>query len=252
MIDVYWLKALAKALVLPPTGPLLVAALGLALLRRSPRLGRALAWGGVVSLLAISIPAISFLLRQGIGEWSAFDADRAKSAQAIVILGGGIRRDAPEYGGDTLGRLTLERVRYGARLAKQTRLPVLVSGGSVLGGATEASLMRRALQDEFGVAVRWTEDRSRDTHENGVRSAAMLRADGITRVVLVTHDFDVRRARAEFAAQGIETIPAPTGMTGQEGGGALDFVPGMAGLMGSYYAIYEILANALLELRQSL
>jgi len=47
MIDPFWLKALAKALVLPPTGPLLLAALGLALLIRFPRTGRALAVGGV-------------------------------------------------------------------------------------------------------------------------------------------------------------------------------------------------------------
>jgi len=44
---------------------------------------------------------------------------QARSAQAIVILGGGVRRNAPEYGGDTLGRLTLDRVRYGAMVAGQ-------------------------------------------------------------------------------------------------------------------------------------
>ena len=53
----------------------------------------------------------------------------AADAEAIVILGGGTRRNAPEYGGDTLGRLTLERVRYGAQVAKLTALPVLVTGG---------------------------------------------------------------------------------------------------------------------------
>ena len=49
-----------------------------------------------------------------------------------MILGGGLRRSAPEYGGDTLGRLTLERLRYGAMLAKRTGLPVMVSGGTTL------------------------------------------------------------------------------------------------------------------------
>ena len=171
------------------------------------------------------------------------DLDRAKSAQAIVILGGGTRRDAPEYGGDTLGHLTLERVRYGARVARLTGLPVLVTGGSVLGGETEATLMRQALEGEFGVAVRWAEDHSRNTHENAVRSAAILRADGIKRVVLVAHDFDMRRANAEFAAAGIETIAAPTGLAPREAEGWLDYVPSIAGLQGSYYATYEILAN---------
>ena len=243
MIDPYWLKAFVKAVVLPPTGPLLVALVGLGILHRWPRPGRSLVFAGVLSLLLLSVPAVSGLLRQAVGGAPVLDLDRAKSAQAIVILGGGTRRDAPEYGGDTLGRLTLERVRYGARVARLTGLPVLVTGGSVFGGETEAKLMRRALEDEFGVGVRWAEDRSRNTHENAVFSAAILRADGVTRVVLVAHDFDMRRANAEFAAAGIEIIAAPTGLAAQEVEGWLEYVPSIAGLQGSYYATYEILAN---------
>jgi uncharacterized SAM-binding protein YcdF (DUF218 family) len=244
LIDPYWLKALLKALVLPPTGSLLVAAIGLGLLRRAPRAGRLLAFAGVLSLLVLSVPAVSDVLRQSVGGWAPLDLARAKSAQAIAILGGGRRRDASEYGGDTLGSLTLERVRYGARVARLTNLPVLVTGGSVLGGEPEAKLMQESLEREFGVRVRWAEDRSRDTHENAVRSAAILRAEGIVRVVLVAHDFDMRRAIAEFAAAGIESIPAPTGIAAHEAGGWLDYVPSIAGLLGSYYAVYELLANA--------
>jgi uncharacterized SAM-binding protein YcdF (DUF218 family) len=232
-----------KALVLPPTGPLLVAALGLGTLHRFPRFGRALAFVGVISLLVLSIPAVSLSLRHYVGGSPMLDLDRARSAQAIVILGGGTRRDAPEYGGDTLGELTLERVRYGARVARLTGLPVLVTGGSVLGGETEAKLMRQSLEAEFSVGVRWAEDRSRNTHENALRSAAILHADGLNRVVLVAHDFDMRRASAEFAAAGIETIAAPTGLGTHETQGWLDYVPSLAGLQGSYYALYEILAN---------
>src|SRR4030095_2499347 len=178
-----------------------------------------------------------------VGGSPMLDLDRARSAQAIVILGGGTRRDAPEYGGDTLGELTLERVRYGARVARLTGLPVLVTGGSVLGGETEAKLMRQSLEAEFSVGVRWAEDRSRNTHENALRSAAILHADGLNRVVLVAHDFDMRRASAEFAAAGIEHIAAPTGLGTHETQGCLDYVPSLAGLQGSYYALYEILAN---------
>ena len=244
MSDLYWLKALLKTLVLPPTGPLLVAAVGLGMIRRSPRVGRMLAFFGILSLLLLSVPAVSDLLRGSVGGFPVLDVERAKSAQAIVILGGGSRLDAPEYGGDTLGSLTLERVRYGARVARITGPPVLVTGGSVLGGKPEAAMMQQSLEREFGVAVRWAEDRSRDTHENAVRSAAILHADGIRRVVLVAHDFDMRRATAEFAAENIETIAAPTGTPSSEAGGWLRYVPGIAGLRGSYYAMYEIIANA--------
>ena len=214
MIDLLWLKALIKALVLPPTGPLLVAVVGLGLCSRLPRIGRSLAAAGVVGLLALSMPVVADFLAQFVDTSAPLDLDAARNAQAVVILGGGVRRNAPEYGGDTLATLTLERVRYGARVARLTGLPVLVSGGSVLGGEPEAKLMAASLEHEFGVPVRWIEARSRTTHENAVLSARTLKKDGIDRVVLVTHGFDTRRAMAEFQAQGLAVVGAPTGLHG--------------------------------------
>jgi len=238
-----WLKALIKALVLPPTGLLLMAALGLGIQARHARIGRFLTAAGVTLLLVISMPVVADFLTGFVDTSPPLDLARARQAQAIVILGGGVRRNAPEYGGDTLAALTLERVRYGARVARLTGLPVLVSGGSVLGGEPEAVLMRSALESEFGVPVRWVESRSRTTHENAVLSATMLHAEGIDRVILVAHGFDMRRATAEFAAEGMETIGAPTGKRGPTEYDLLDYVPSMAGLQGSYRATYEILAN---------
>jgi len=242
LVDLVWLKSLLKALILPPTGPLLIAALGFALQGRLPRSGRAMGLGGVLSLLVLAMPATGVFLLRSVDSSSPLDLDQAKSAQAIVILGGGVRRGAAEYGGDTLGRLTLERVRYGARVARATGLPVLVSGGSPFGGESEAKLMQESLEQEFGVPVRWIEDRSRNTHENAVRSAEILRAAGIRRVVLVGHGFDMPRASAEFADEGMETIRAPTGIPPPE----IDpwmFVPTIGGLESSHWALYEVFGN---------
>jgi uncharacterized SAM-binding protein YcdF (DUF218 family) len=239
-------RALAKALILPPGAPLLVALIGLALMGRRPRLGRMLATLGVSALVLLSLPAVAFWLIRVVDDAPPFDPARAAAAQAIVILGGGVRTGAPEYGGDTLARLTLERVRYGARLARIVKLPVMVSGGrSAPAHETEARLMKDALENEFGVAVRWIEDRSRNTHENAVMSAAILRPAGVRRVVLVAHSFDMPRATAEFAAAGLETIAAPTGILPAYSGVVLDYVPNPQALVGSYYALYELAANAL-------
>ncbi|HEV8553938.1 MAG TPA: YdcF family protein [Casimicrobiaceae bacterium] len=238
-----WLKALLKALVLPPTGPLLLAAAGLWMIGGIPRAGRILAWTGILLLLALSTPPVAFRLLTLVDTSPPLDVQRARSAQAIVILGGGVRRHAAEYGGDTLGHLTLERVRYGAQVARVTGLPILVTGGSVFGGEPEAKLMRAALEREFRVPVRWAETRSRNTHENAVRSAEILVAEHISRIVLVAHSFDMPRAKAEFAAQGLEAIPAPTGIPSGEFDTPFDVLPSMAALQGSYFALYEILAN---------
>jgi uncharacterized SAM-binding protein YcdF (DUF218 family) len=244
MVDVTFLKALARAFVLPPTGPLLIAIAGLLLLGRRWNAGRIIAWTGVLLLLALSTPVVAFLLSSAVNRFPAFELDSARTAQAIVILGGGVRRHAAEYGGDTLGHLTLERVRYGAYVARATKLPVLVTGGSVFGGEPEAKLMRTALEREFSVPVRWAETESRNTHENAVLSARILVAAHLERVILVAHSFDMPRAKAEFAAQGIEAIPAPTGIPDNTVETPLDLLPSLGALQASYLALYEILANA--------
>jgi uncharacterized SAM-binding protein YcdF (DUF218 family) len=244
LIDPIWVKALVKTLVLPPTGLLLVSLAGLAIRQRYPRGGVALAWTGALGLLLLSMPVVAGFLVRTLDASPPFDIAHAPEAQAIVILGGGSRRNAPEYGGDTVNTLTLERVRYGAQLARVTHLPVLVTGGVVLGGEPEARLMREVLEREFGVGVRWSEEQSRTTHENAIKSAAVLRRAGIGTVVLVAHSFDMRRARAEFAAAGIASIPAATGIVADEPASVFDFLPGIGGLHTSYYAVYELLANA--------
>jgi uncharacterized SAM-binding protein YcdF (DUF218 family) len=214
-------------------------------LRRLPRLGRALLWTGLLALLALSLAPVSYLLLRLANDAPAVRMEDARTAQAVVVLGGGLRRDAPEYGGDTLNRWTLERVRYGAKLARETGLPVLVAGGSVWGDtATEASVMRAALEKEFNVPVRWTEERSRNTHENAQFAAAILKRDGVKRVVVVMHGFDIRRARAEFEAAGLEVVPAPTVLPRLSITTPLDLLPSMGALQGSQIALYELLANA--------
>ena len=75
-------------------------------------------------------------------------------------------------------------------------------------------------------------------------SAALLRADGVSRVILVAHGFDMPRATAEFADAGIVTIPAPTGIPAEQRELVLlDFVPNAAALQTSYYALYELFAG---------
>jgi uncharacterized SAM-binding protein YcdF (DUF218 family) len=246
MEDPFRWKVLLKALVLPPAAPLLIALVGLALLDRHRRLGRFLATLGVVLLVLVSLPAVAAFLIRFVDDSPPFDPAQAKSAQAIVILGGGTKRAAPEYGGDTLNRLTLERVRYGARVARLTGLPVMVVGGRPAPTReTEAKVMREALQNEFGVAVHWAEDQSTNTHENALMAAAILRPEGVRRIVLVAHTFDMPRATAEFAGAGLATIPAPTSLLPPpEAMSLLDYVPSVEGLQGSYYALYELYANA--------
>lgn len=238
-------KALVRSLVLPPGGPLLLVVLGLLVLKLRARLGRALIAAGAVSLWLLATPWVSNALLASLSPSQAAELDALRSAQALVVLGGGLRREAAEYGGDTLGRLTSERVRYGARLARATGLPVLVSGGPPEPDArSEAEVMREALEREYGVAVKWSEDRSRNTRENARFAAELLRPLGIDRVALVVHGFDVPRAREEFARAGFEVMVAPTVLPSMAPSGVSDWLPGVYPLTTSYWALYEWLGRA--------
>src|SRR6185295_16625035 len=150
-----------------------------------------------------------------------------------------------------LGRLTLERVRYGALVARTTKLPVLVSGGAVYAGATEAALMKHALEQEFDVGVRWAEERSRDTRSNARESASILLPAGIKRVILVAHGFDMPRAIREFNSAGLQVTPAPTMIPAERFSfdHPVELLPSMSALQGSYYALYELLAGTVARLR---
>ena len=99
-------------------------------------------WSAVValSLLLILPTSVGWLVAQ-VEYPQLLDRTRVREAQAIVVLGAGKRTHAPEFGGETVNRLALERLRYAATLARETRLPMLVSGGAPAGDTPEASLM---------------------------------------------------------------------------------------------------------------
>src|ERR1700735_3846645 len=130
----YELHILRRTLFLPPASPLLIGMAGLVLWRRRPRLGKALFAVCIVTLLALCTPLLADALAHAAEDYPALDpahltANQAR-AQAIVILGGGTRRNAPEAGGDAPGGGTELRLIEGARGARATHLPILVSGGA--------------------------------------------------------------------------------------------------------------------------
>jgi uncharacterized SAM-binding protein YcdF (DUF218 family) len=229
----------ATALLLPPTGLLLVALFALLGLRRAPRTCTWLIALALAGLLASSLPVVAFALLRTLEPAPLADQDLA-SAQAIVILGGGRNRTAPEWGGVTLNGFTLQRVRYGAKLARQSSLPVLVTGGAPDGaGAAEGDLMRAVLQDELGVGVRWVDNASANTRENARFAARQLLPLGLRRVVLVTDAWHSARAGAEFERHGLQVIPAPTGLAGARPFSLYQLVPNVESLRYVHIALRE-------------
>jgi uncharacterized SAM-binding protein YcdF (DUF218 family) len=149
-----------------------------------------------VALLVLSLPWAAHELMSWLEAPALADSRAVGDARAIVVLAGGVSRGAPEWGGDTINLFTVQRQRYGAWLARHTRLPMLITGAAPRDGRPgETAMMRDVLSHEFGVTVRWTDEQSRTTAGNAREAAALLRAAGIDRVVLVTSASHMPRAQ---------------------------------------------------------
>lgn len=219
-LDPFALTQLLHPLIGPPGIPLVAALGALWIARRRPRTGRALLAVALAAAWALTTPWMAERLVRAVegapqpfdeATWRA-ERDGPSPPRAIVVLGGGLLpADDDGPWPDRPAPATVQRALAAARVARLTELPVLASGGRPVGGRdSEAGLMRALLERDLGVPVRWTEEASRDTAENAACSAAILRAAGIGRVLLVTHAFHMARARAAFEAVGIDTVPVPT------------------------------------------
>lgn len=227
---------------------MLLVLAGLAMLASRPRTGHALIATGATILLLLSVPLVGGSLLTYLEP--PYADPLAKPADAIVILGGGSRPAAPEYARDTVNGTTLERLRYGAKLYRLTRLPVLVTGGNPRGYTeTEAQQMRLALEEEWNVPVRWADDEAYDTADNALKSFAILSAAGITRIYLVTHAWHMPRARSAFERAGFAVVPAATGYAVPRDRRIDDFIPSADGFVLSARFCHEVLGAIWYRLR---
>jgi len=224
------LGGLATPFVVPPANLAVLAALALLAGRRR------LAGLALAGLLLLSLPAVANGLMAAL-EAGEGPGDPA-GAQAIVVLGGEVEREAD--GRTVPGLLSLERLRVAAALARRSGLPLLVAGGVTrVGAAPVADAMADSLRDDFAIAPRWVEDRSADTFENAAAAAALLAPAGVRSVLVVTQQWHMRRAMLAFAAAGLHAIPAPVTVLAGRGVAAEDFIPSAQAWLRSYYALHE-------------
>ncbi len=166
-----------SSLLLPPTSLIALTIIGVLALKRRRAFGLVLIVGSQLLLLALSMPRRCQRAGTVAGTAARFDRTSSRRAQAIVVLGGGRNLGSPEWGGETVNDYTLRRARYGARLARETGLPVYVSGGKPTGGQlAEGTLMRELIAREFNSAGQMGRCRvrndARTSADRGARSEA--------------------------------------------------------------------------------
>jgi uncharacterized SAM-binding protein YcdF (DUF218 family) len=240
-----------SAFLLPPLNLLLLGGVGAFLCNRRPQLGRALVVLSLASLFVLSTPDCATYLLGLLERPPGRASIPEQGADAIVVLGAGTYFNAPEYGADTVNSLSLERLRYAARLQRETGKPLLVTGGSPAGGTAEGVLMKTALERDFRVPVQWSETASDNTRENAVFSARILKQSGVDTIYLVTHAWHMPRAQREFEHAAMKVIPTATGFTSRRDLHAMDFLPSAKGMLQSHFAMHEAIGLAWYSLRQN-
>lgn len=252
-------KPVLTALLLPPVPWLVLMLIGARLLL--PR--RGLGWLAILSSVALlwfsactgSAQLLSQYLLHPPAALSAerikaLKASSTKSPTAIIVLGGGLEPYAPEYGVSNLYSVSLERLRYGVWLSRETGLPLGFSGGvgwSQPEAKAEAQVAALIAANDFGRPLKWIEDNSRDTRENATRTIALLRPAGIKHIVLVTNGWHMPRALHDFemaaAGSDIRIEAAPMGLARAIETPALRWIPSSKGATDVRNIVRELLGR---------
>jgi uncharacterized SAM-binding protein YcdF (DUF218 family) len=238
-------------LILPPANCIILLILGLILLYTPySKLGKLSLKLGTLLLLLLSSPWFASLLMLPLQQTAALSVQNFHSdAQAIVVLGGGVMHNQAEFGSDSAGPATLERLRYASQLYRTTQLPILVTGGKPEAGEAEGAVMQRELNQFFHTPVRWVEANSNNSAENAIYSWRILHAAGIHKILLVTQTWHMPRAKAAFENAGFDVIAAPTGFNSPQALTALDFIPDADALLYSRIALHELIGIVWYQLR---
>ena len=253
-------KPIIAALLLPPVPWLVMAVMAFR------RLGRRHALGGWLLALALAggwlshCQAVGQYLETLVSPASALSPAQVAELKrtlpgrrpVILVLGGGVQALAPEYGEPHLPDSAFQRLHYGLWLSRQLQAPVMVSGGSgsrQAGGPIEATVANAIAQRDYGVTLRWQEAASRDTRENARFSLRMLRKEGITDLLLVTHGWHMARSLRAFEEEAARIgfvgriVPAPMGLGESLGTPVLRWMPSPDGYRQVHRVLRELLGR---------
>ncbi len=238
-----------KMLLMPPGILLIMTVIGLvlALIHKRWRerwLILSLVAASLLYLLSTNVIASNLLVAVQ-SPMPPADADsETPRPRAVVILSAGAHLATPEHPREELNGLTLERLHHGARVARDEGLPVLVTGGRMTQFRKSlAWMMARTLIQDLGFESVLLEGQAQNTFENAVFSAKILRSENIDTIYLATHAWHLPRAREAFARAGLNVVPLPVAPATRAHMKTTDFLPSVASLRNSYFAVHEMVGR---------
>jgi uncharacterized SAM-binding protein YcdF (DUF218 family) len=137
--------------------------------------------------------------------------DRARRAQAIVVLGARVLEDG------TPSDALKARAERAAELYRQGLAPLVVFSGGVGRYPPAEALAARDHALTLGIppAACAVETDSHSTAENAAFTARVLRARGLSEAILVSDPYHLLRARQYFWRAGVRVLPSPALLSGR-------------------------------------
>jgi uncharacterized SAM-binding protein YcdF (DUF218 family) len=232
-----------------PLGVALLLALISLLMRRS--VARLLVGLAIVILWVASMPvSANWLMAQLERAYPPIPIDQLPVADVAIILGGILGQPLPPRTEPDLGD-PVDRIIKGWRLYRAGKVKtIIVSGGNLPWGSAvtaEAELIRDFLV-ELGVPAGAIviETGSRNTRENALNTAGLLRDRGWDSAILVTSGAHMPRALAAFRRASVVVTPAATDIQARYplADSFLDFLPNAEALATTTAGIKEWLGLA--------
>ena len=195
-----------------------------------------------------SMPLISFQLQSCVeSAYRPMSISEIPNSPIIVTLGGGISPPSIEFPFINLNQ-GADRTYHAAKLYKAGKAPLIVlSGGSdpKFSGGPEAQAMAMFIED-LGVpkSALLLEDASRNTKENAIYTAKLLKERNIDHIILVTSALHMERAKQFFEDQGLVVLPSATDYEATiKPDGPLAYLPDTDALDGSSRALKELVGR---------
>lgn len=248
-----FLKPYISILVLPPVSLFFLIFSGVFVIEKSRRLGRNLILTGVLSLWLLSTGLFSAWLEKICIESFSMTSPaelKRNGVQAIVVLGAGVELDLPD-GKPQLQAGALDRLRYAIQLARETKIPILISGGkgwaSRDDSISESDVTEIVSRNVFDYSIKWKDRVSRDTKESSINSYEILSNEGIKNIALVTHSWHMSRSFKNFKKVGFIVTPAPMGQNSNNNNLFFSLFPSAMGLQKTQLVLHELIGNLMIQ-----
>lgn len=231
------IKKIISLFLFPIVTLSLLGFLGLYLQKKCKQTGNIMITLSLLLFFVLSFPVTGNLflyLVQGKPYNPLLKAYNSQEYKAIIILGGGPKINETVY----------SRLELGADLHKNTQIPILVTEGKIFKNKPSgAEFMKKILEKNFNVSVKWVEDKALDTYQNALFSYNLLNKPD-KKIILVTDASHIDRAEKIFKKVGFKVEPAPSLFITEIFPKEMSYwVPNGRGYRGVAYALHEFVGR---------